>query len=165
MRVFIGISLETLALNRVMKLQEGLAKTGLRGNFTAKSNIHVTLEFLGEENGDRIEKIKEIIDKVDFSEFTLKITKLKSLKEMVILEVEKDPSLCALQGGLRNELRNNHIRVDDRPYYPHITLVREAKIDFIKDLSIESKVNKITLFSSDRINNRLVYTPIYEREI
>ena len=101
MRVFIGISLETLALNRVIKLQEGLAKTGLRGNFTAKSNIHVTLEFLGEENSERIEKIKEIIDKVDFSEFTLKITKLKSLKEMVILEVEKDPSLCALQENLR----------------------------------------------------------------
>lgn len=165
MRCFIGISLETLALSRVIKLQEGVRKNALRGNFTAKTNIHVTLEFLGEVNYEKIEKLRKIIDEVEFSEFKLKISKLTNLKDMVILEIEKSKELLNLQRSLHVKLKENNFKVEDREFYPHITLVRELKTPFNKDLDLESVVNSITLFESTRIDNKLVYKTVYKREI
>lgn len=163
MRTFIGISLSDVALTRCVKLQEGLAKSGVRGNFTAKSNIHVTLEFLGEQNEENIKKIIKIMENIDFNKFSIKITKLTDLKDMVILEVEKSEELIKLQASLHDRLKDEGFRLEDRAYYPHITLVREAKMKINKDILIESEIREVTLFESTRINNRLVYNPIYKR--
>ncbi len=163
MRTFIGISLSDVALTRCVKLQEGLVKSGVRGNFTAKSNIHVTLEFLGEQNEENIKKIIKIMENIEFNKFSIKITKLTDLKDMVILEVEKSEELIKLQIALHDRLKDEGFRIEDRPYYPHITLVREAKMKINKDILIESEIREVTLFSSTRINNRLVYNPIYKR--
>lgn len=163
MRAFIGISLEASAKGTVIKLQEGLAKSGLKGNFTAKSNIHLTLEFLGEVNPIDLGKIKEIFDNLDFHSFVIEIKKLTALKDMMILEIEKSNDLMDLQSSLRKKLKENGLRIDDRPYYPHITLIREASGKLEKNLSVKSRVDSVILFESKRELGKLVYEKVYEK--
>ena len=167
MRCFIGISLESTALSRVVKLQEGLAKNGYKGNFTGKTNIHITLSFLGEQNERDVNKIIEIMDGIDFKEFIVKINKMTNLKDMIILEISKDKELMELQKTLTNKLKENGFKVDEKEYYPHITLIRENNIKTNIDLDINSKVDRIILFESRRNNSNgksyLEYRRIFER--
>lgn len=142
-------------------------KSDLRGNFTPKNNFHITLHFLGEISEEKVEIISNLLEKVDVSKFIVKISKLTNLKNMVILEIEKNDILNNLQHDLGLLLKKEGFNIDDRNYYPHITLVREAKKEIEKELNIESEVDKITLFLStrDEKSKKMVYTPLYERVI
>ena len=167
MRCFIGISLEAGALSSVVKLQDSLAKNGYRGNFTAKSNIHITLSFLGEQNEAQVNKICKIMEKIDFSEFLIKISKITNLKDMVILEIDKTKELLSIQKKINDDLIEAGFDVDKKEYYPHITLVRRCLDRIDKEVSIESKINRIILFESKRVDingkSVLQYLKIYEK--
>ena len=83
---------------------------------------------------------------------------------MLIGEIEKEINLITLQKELVIKLKDNGFKIEDRSFYPHITLIRQVmglkplKIIDSK-LEIESMVNKITLFESTRINGKLTYIP------
>lgn len=170
MRLFIGIKLDEIALKKVLAIMDSLYQNGIRGNFTNKNNIHLTLSFLGEINENNVseiiniindEEIKEIINKIE----NLHITKMKPLKDMIVLELELTKSLEQLQKTLTKKLKNKGYRLEDRSYYPHITLVRQYTkssndmyiTNIVKDVDIFSTVTKVILFESKRIRKDLIY--------
>lgn len=163
MRTFLGIDLNSEALKKVNNLMMGLSKSGFKGNYTRKENIHLTLLFLGELNERQIDLVKSKMSEIDFSSFEIKINKLKKMKDMLILEVEKSQELLALQKEIESKIKELNIKVESREYYPHITLIREVNGIIEKDLKITSDVDNFYLFSSSRINGILTYTKIYER--
>ena len=163
MRTFLGIDLNSESLKKVNNLMLNLSKNGFRGNFTRKENIHLTLLFLGELDDDKINLVKNKMNEIDFSDFVIKINKVKKMKDMLILEVDKTDELMLLQKKIENKIKSLNIKVESREYYPHITLIREVNQGLNKELNINSNVNNFYLFSSSRINGSITYTKIYER--
>lgn len=161
MRLFIGIKFDEKTMVLIDRIQGMLYNEGMKGNFTNKNNIHLTLSFLGEVNNDKVDVLKKIIDSIDVSKInTIDITGIDVLKDMIILNVNKSVELDNIYNDLVNKLSNNNFNIDKRPYFPHVTLVREKNKDYKKELNIKSKFTKITLFESTRINGVLTYIPL-----
>ena len=161
MRLFIGIKFDEKTMVLIDRIQGMLYNEGVKGNFTNKNNIHLTLSFLGEVNNDKVDVLKKIIDSIDVSKInTIDITGIDVLKDMIILNVNKSVELDNIYNDLVNKLSSNNFNIDKRPYFPHVTLVREKNKDYKKELNIKSKFTKITLFESTRINGVLTYIPL-----
>lgn len=159
MRAFIGIKLND-CITDIASIIDEVRQLDKNANFTLLNNIHITIEFLGDINEEDILKIKNIFSKLDFNSFTVKMDSLKNLRDMIILGVEKNRYLNTLQGIINSELKKVGFNLQDRKYFPHVTICRKSNLNLLKPLDLKSKVNEIILFSSSRINNELVYTPI-----
>lgn len=155
MRLFIGIGLESIS-NKIEKIKNYLYENGVRGNYTLKSNNHLTLSFIGEET--RLEELTKIIVSLDdIKPKKLIITKVKPIRNMLVLELEQTDELLIYVKALREKLSERNFNYDKKPFVPHITLVREINKNVIMDSYQEVEVSKITLFESKRINGRLIY--------
>ncbi len=167
MRLFVGIKLDDSALNKVKNICNNLSKNGFRGNFTNYFNIHLTLLFLGEVDEAKKNEVICLLNKINFSNFNLKFNKITNLKDMIVLEVEKDDALMKLQKEIEESL-GKVVKIQARKYYPHITLIREwnkanFKNEFRYEVCFTSKVNCFYLFSSERINGKIIYRSLYEK--
>lgn len=164
MRAFIGFKLDDCQMT-ILKIISELKKQDIHGNYTLANNIHLTLVFLGDISANEVDKVKKILDSIDYNEFPLEITLMKKLKDIVVLEVNKNNSLMSYQKQLQNRLLAEGFKIDNRPYYPHITLVRKNNDLITRDMAMNSVAREAILFSSSRINNVLTYTPIYKRKL
>ena len=54
MRLFIAIPFEPPMLDALTQVQASLKAGGVRGGFTARQNLHMTLAFLGEVRDPRL---------------------------------------------------------------------------------------------------------------
>ena len=69
-RCFIALDLPREAINHIKEIQRLIKKRNLFiGKFTEPENLHLTLKFLGEIDEKMIEKIKEILSKINFKNF------------------------------------------------------------------------------------------------
>ena len=165
MRLFIGIKLDDIAIKKVNNYYKYFYSEKVKGNFTDLSNLHLTLSFLGEINSEKIDDIIKVIDSLQSNIKSFKIVKLTRLKDMLIGEVFKDSYLSCLHSELIEKLKQLGLKISDKDFYPHITLIRQ--VEGLRDLKIidsnieiTSNVNKITLFESTRINGILRYIPL-----
>ena len=91
MRLFIGIKLDTKAIKKIDSYMNYLYQTGVRGTYTKTNNIHLTLEFLGEVDKDKVNKLIDIINSIDISKLDyLEIDKTKMLKSIITLNARHD---------------------------------------------------------------------------
>lgn len=164
MRSFIGIKLNDCITN-IASIIDELRQVDKNANYTLLSNIHITIEFLGEINEEDILKIKKIFSNLNFNSFTLNVDSLKNLRDMIILGVETNQYLNLLHGLINSELKKAGFTLQDRKYYPHVTICRKSNLNLLKSLELKSDINEIILFSSSRINNELVYAPILIKQL
>lgn len=161
MRLFIGISLEK---SKIDKLCRKLYEMGFRGNFTIPCNYHITLAFIGDYNDPN--KILEIINRLNFSIQNIKSTKVDLIKDNVCLKCESN-LLNDYVKSLRDALKKENIKFDNKPFVPHITLIRKAfipKINIDIPFEIEFSNLHVSLFESTRIQSRLVYREINKEQ-
>lgn len=165
MRVFIGINLDDKTLKKINSYFNLFYSSGVRGNYTKLSNVHMTLAFIGEVNNDQIPLLKKIISDIDISNLTyLTMEKLTMLKDILIAKIQESNEITYVHNELIKKLKENNFNIDEK-FSPHLTLVRKAtNYDMFLDrkLDLVSNVNKITLFESRRINNDLVYIDLGE---
>lgn len=164
MRTFIGIRLDD-CISEIKAIIDDLKREDNDARFTILSNIHITLEFLGEITLDQVEQIKDIFNSFEFSSFNLEVDKITNLRDMIILGVKGNKDLKYIQNKLRNKLRESGFNVDSRKYYPHVTIARKSKNKITKDINLKSTIKELILFSSERINQDLVYMPILTKKL
>lgn len=164
MRCFIGLNFNSNALNKINNLSISLKKSGIKGNYTSKENIHLTLLFLGEVSLEKAEKIKESLERLEFSSFDITVNEITKLKDIIILKIEKSDELISLQKEVVKKVKSILPNIkEENDFYPHITLVRENKDNIYKKISVIDKVSNIILFSSERINGKLQYIEKYKK--
>jgi 2'-5' RNA ligase len=98
--------------------------------------LHLTLVFLGAVPVDRIHEVCAAARMQRPPTFTLRFVKggYWPRKRLVWTAPEETPvPLEALASGLAAELTRTGFRVDGRAYFPHVTLVRDARC---RDLSV-----------------------------
>jgi len=147
MRLFIAIQLNDEMKNALVRIQNAMKRQGVRGNFTRRENLHLTLAFIGEYSDT--DEVLEIMDQVQFEPFDLRLDGVAKM--------------------LRHGLADAGISFDHKKFSPHITLVRKAhSLDGrIPAGVLEGAgeagmlVDHISLMRSDRGKNGMVYTEIF----
>lgn len=85
MRIFISIEIPKEIKEEIVKIQDSLKKQNLfKGKFTKKENLHLTLKFLGEVETNKIENIKNKLEKISFKQFYTQIDHIGLFSEKFI---------------------------------------------------------------------------------
>lgn len=151
-------------LDSLVEIQDDLVRSGVRGNFTPRENLHMTLAFVGEY--DYPEQIEEVMRNVPLRSFSVKLSGYQPFKDMFFANLEENENLRDYVKRLRKALLDEEIPFDRKKFLPHVTLVRRAECTKDKALLPEflesepMRVNGISLMKSERSKHGMVYTEI-----
>jgi 2'-5' RNA ligase len=177
-RIFIAIKVEAgeTLLSMISSLKSGLIKDTIR--WTAIDNIHITLVFLGDTEDNVTEEIRLMLKEkcTGAGKFKLHLNGcgiFRSMNDPRIIWTGVGPSddLTALNETIQDGLKQTGIKLEDRPYNPHLTLGRIKRISDIKKLKTlveqfrESEiqvvpVNEVILYESLLLQSGPVYKPL-----
>lgn len=171
MRVFIAIELKDECKKYISSIMREVRDSfDKHGTFVPLDNFHITLEFLSERDEDEIAIIKRVMDDLNGRIFTITLkgeigsfkTKERN-KRTYFIEMEESRELNEIHRELHQRLEEAGFTLEKRKYHPHVTIVRNGFLS--KSLptfpSFTEKVDSICLMKSERINGRMVYTPMY----
>ncbi len=99
------------------------------GRRVARDNLHLTLAFLGGVDRALIPGLIEGAGGIRVRTFSLSLERLGWFKRarVIWLAPKSVPEpLLRLVAGVNGVIRRSRLRVDERPYDPHLTLVRKA---------------------------------------
>ncbi|CAH1081073.1 RNA 2',3'-cyclic phosphodiesterase [Candidatus Nitrotoga sp. 1052] len=100
------------------------------GRAMRPATLHVTLMFLGEVAENRLEALQLAAREVDFQRFYLELLEAHywGHNHIVYAAPEVVPSQhTSLVNELQSKLLNHRFQFEQRPYKPHVTLLRNAK--------------------------------------
>ncbi|MGF7399737.1 RNA 2',3'-cyclic phosphodiesterase [Thermoanaerobacterium thermosaccharolyticum] len=177
MRAFLAVKLSESVINDIKNLQDELKKYTIKGRWTNKDNLHITLKFFGEINVEEVNKIREITNNISlsFKSFGIRLNKIgcfegKDNIRVLWVNVVDDKNLMALHDALETELSKAGYRKDDKKFKTHITIARDITlIKSIEEINSIYKLNSdyfmisnIYLMESKLENNKRVYVPIFD---
>jgi|SRR5690625_2426673 len=177
MRVFLAINFEESVKQQFTEVINLLRLQVTEGRFVAKDNLHLTLEFLGDVENDRLKIITDIMDSVDAERFVLSLTEMSHFKtrrgKICWLGMEKNQNLLDLQHHLHLKLAKHHFELEDRDYLPHITVGRKVKLEKnanLKEMNqqvggINIPVSTFELMESKVVDGQLTYSTIHSKRL
>ncbi len=164
MRLFIAICFDENMLDSLTEIQDDLLRSGVKGHYTPRENLHMTLAFIGDY--DDPEQIVEVMQKVPLRTFSIKLGGFGPFRDMFFAELEANENLRDYVKRLRAALLEEGIPFDRKKFLPHVTLIRKADCTRGKELLPEfqesepMRVNGISLMKSERGRHGMVYTEI-----
>jgi RNA 2',3'-cyclic 3'-phosphodiesterase len=93
------------------------------------SKLHLTLLFLGSVRAGFVADLRHMAGRIDVSPDTLVLDRIEYWRrnQLVCLSAARcPPALSVLVGELAQGSRSLNLPVEERPYVPHITLLRRA---------------------------------------
>ena len=162
MRLFIAIPLSDAMKDALTAVQDEIYDKGVRGNFTPRENMHLTLAFIG-EYPDK-EPVMDALSTVSFSTFSLSLSGMGCFRDLWWAGMEESAPLHAVVRRIRHALAENNIPFDRKRFSPHITLIRKATgtMPGIQIEKVSMPVERILLMRSDRGKHGMIYTEVGE---
>ncbi|HEU4853730.1 MAG TPA: RNA 2',3'-cyclic phosphodiesterase [Nitrosospira sp.] len=138
------------------------------GRKTKAENIHLTLVFVGEVDASQVDALCQAADEIEghgVKAFDLVIERICvwKRKNIVYAEIGEIPQpLIDLVEALQSRLSLAGFSLEERPYKPHITLMRNASCKTLPDLAepMVWRAREWVLVKSHRTSDGSVYTPI-----
>jgi len=173
MRLFVALPLDETMRDALCRAMEDLRAAGVRGRFSHRENLHLTLAFLGET--PRLAQACRAVAGVEAPAFDLRLETfgLFRRQEGSILWAGLTPSapLLALQRQVAGRLADAGFVLENRPFSPHLTLARQAQLPggrlpgAVQLPRLSARADRVVLFESTRQNGRLVYLPRQTRTL
>ena len=162
MRLFIAIRLSDAMKDALTAAQDEMYAHGVRGNFTTRENMHLTLAFIG-EYPDK-EQVMDALSSVSFSSFSIALKGMGCFRDLWWAGMEESAPLTAVVRRIRRALAENEIPFDKNRFSPHITLIRKATgtMPGIQIDTVSMPVKSILLMRSDRGKRGMIYTAVGE---
>jgi 2'-5' RNA ligase len=143
LRTFIGVDLGKPIRDRIVALQETLARTGVQVKWVEPENLHVTMLFLGEVEDRAVAEVCRIVQSctANHPAFPMSVETVGCFPNarrprVVWVGVgEGAQPLCTLHDELEIPLQDLGYRREERRYTPHITLGRVKSDRPAADLS------------------------------
>ena len=179
MRAFIGVEIQAEFKEKIKQLQEKIAESGADIKFVEPENLHFCLKFLGEVEESKINKIKEVLEKVcaQFEPFEVEISGLgcfpsRNYINAFWLGIKNPQAIIALAELIDSSLAELGFEKEKRPFTPHLTLgrVKTGKnklelVDMIRQLEKveigKMQVKEVKLFESVLKLKGPVYNEIF----
>jgi 2'-5' RNA ligase len=177
-RIFIALKIEPgeNLLKLISSYQARLNKDQIK--WTDAANIHITIAFLGDTEEKTIKEIVSMLEEKckGFGKFELILKGsgiFRNINDPRIIWTGIEPSekLVQLNNLIMNGLKGSGIKMEDRPYKPHLTIGRIKHIDkneSLKALVTEFQdyeiqlvpVNEVILYQSILLTAGPVYKPL-----
>jgi 2'-5' RNA ligase len=126
----------------IKRIQESLPE--FIGNKTKLPNLHLTLKFLGEIPFEKVEKIKEILKKINFNKFEAEIKEIGFFDKLKSGIIWLSLTNCEkIQKEIDEVLALNGLCEKEKRFMSHLTIARTKKIKD-KKLFLEN-LNKVNL--------------------
>ena len=164
MRLFIAMEQSDPMKDALEQMQDEMRRRNVRGNYTPRGNLHLTLAFIGEYADP--DAVLDAMEAVPFSPFPLRLEGFGHFGDLWWTGLSGSDALTAYVRRLRRGLAEAAIPFDRKKFTPHITLVRRAVWDgrlglpatFVPDASME--VRRVSLMRSDRGRSGMIYTEL-----
>jgi 2'-5' RNA ligase len=126
MRLFIGFSLPSQAVEALLRVQQQFAPSASELRWSEPEGWHVTLQFLGQVNEERAACVPEQLRTVKAARVPVRIEGLGFFERAGVFwaGITLTPELLALQQFVTGSMRNCGFVPEARAYNPHITLAR-----------------------------------------
>jgi RNA 2',3'-cyclic 3'-phosphodiesterase len=177
-RIFIALKVEAGAALKTMisSFKSGLNKDAIK--WTSLDNIHITLTFLGDTEEKKIKEVSSMLMEkcggTGVFELTLKGSGVfRSLSDPRIIWTGIEPSekLNFLNSSIMEGLKELNIKMEDRPFNPHLTIGRikhldeketlKSLIEQFKDQQLQMvPVSEVILYESVLLQSGPVYKPL-----
>ena len=162
-RLFIAVQLSEEVRGEICRVQENLLRMGIRGNYTPRENLHLTLAFIGEYNDP--ERVLEIMNGINFEPLELRLDGMGCFGDLWWAGLETSTELQGYVRQLRHALAEAGIPFDRKRFSPHITVLRRASIELsrLPEISVEGigmVADHASLMRSDRGKRGMIYTEI-----
>ncbi len=131
MRLFFGLWPEDEQRERLYTLAQSLPLENAR--LLAMTNTHITLAFLGNVDDEIYPRLAEGASLIQMEAFSLRLDSLGWWQKPKIAWVGPSTypdELPALALALHTLARDCGLRMEERPYRPHLTLARKVKSDY-----------------------------------
>lgn len=141
------------------------------GRVVAKDNIHLTLAFLGSLSLERTDELRAIGSSLRTGRFDLDLTRAGCWKRSQIgwIAPEQVPAtLDLLVLRLHDLVSRSGIPVDDKPFRPHVSLLRKAKCSAkaaSPGIRLAWSVDSFALIGSRTLHTGPVYSTIEEWQL
>ena len=169
MRLFIAIQLNDEMKDVLHDMQSYMRSREVRGNYTKRENLHMTLAFIGDFDDPDI--VLDAIERANLRPFDIALSGTGSFRSLWWAGMEGGMALRSFARRLRRELDNAGIPYDRKKFSPHITLIRKPEccgtdteqeiltaLNNTKD--IRMTVDHASLMRSDRGEHGMIYTEI-----
>lgn len=140
LRIFIGIDLPQSIAMRVASRMTHMRTDCPFQKWTHPDDLHVTLQFLGNTPLNRLDHVQESMKRTaaDTATFQLTLTKLGIFGSpdapriiwLGLSELANAGSLSRLHTALVSELSAVGVKLDARPFRPHLTLARSNGVHY-----------------------------------
>ena len=167
MRLFIAVTFDDSVLDGLEELTAACRRLG-RGSWSRRDNLHLTLEFLGELPDTAA--AEAAMDALTAPAFRLTLSHLGFFRrpegDVLWMGAEPCPALTDMQRRLHGLLLNQGLRLERRPFRPHLTLGRRVRLEQLPPCpTLVQPVTGISLMESSRPGGVLTYTERYWRRL
>ena len=160
MRLFIAIEMSDAIKDELIRIQNRMYDSGVRGRYTTEDKFHLTLAFIGEFPA--ADPILDALSEVFFTPFDITLEGLGCFGDIWWAGIRDSAPLAALVRRLRRTLAVKDIPFDRKGFSPHITLIRQAAgtIPGLYPEAVSMTVSRISLMRSDRGRSGMIYTEL-----
>ncbi|MBR4760876.1 MAG: RNA 2',3'-cyclic phosphodiesterase [Lachnospiraceae bacterium] len=163
MRLFIALQFEENILDTLTDFQNNLKSSGVRGNYTKRENLHLTLAFIGDYGNP--DEVLDAMAQVEFEPMEISLNGVGSFGDLFWVGLTENPQLVAYVKRLRRELADQGIPFDKKRFSPHITLIRKyfckgGKIQVSDPPKGNMTATRVSLMQSEFGKNGMIYTEI-----
>ena len=164
MRLFIAIQFDEEILDTLTDFQNELKRQGVKGNYTSRENLHITLAFIGDYGNP--EDVLDAMEQLNFRPLDISLDGVGTFGDIFWAGLADNPQLAAVVKRLRRELSDYGIPFDKKRFSPHVTLIRKYSCVSGKEIPVSDPpqgrmtVNRISLMRSERGRNGMIYTEI-----
>ncbi len=168
MRLFIALPLSGGARRALLDVQQDMRNQGVRANFSRAENLHLTLAFLGELEGEAVRAAQEAVLSLKGEAFSLTLDRTGSFGGLYWASLRESKPLEALAAQVRRALDQRGLNYDRKPFRAHVTLARQVRAAGpfrIVLPPVETAAERVVLMQSSRVDGKLTYTPLAERRL
>jgi 2'-5' RNA ligase len=179
MRAFLALTLPKKERTRINRSARPLREREVPVRWTDLENYHVTLKFLGDIRGTRVETVKQVMREVAESTapFHARIGAFGAFPtirrpEVLWVGIEASPELRCLKQDLEWGLAGHDFPRETRAFHPHITLGRASSDsgagafrgldDLVADLEHDGEfvVRSVDLLQTHRTEDGVRYSSV-----
>lgn len=162
-RTFICLDFPEEVVKEVARVQQLVAKKKFVGKLTELENLHLTLKFIGEVDSGRVERLKELLKKIEFSEFDAHLDCLGVFsrfgKPSIVWIKVGGFGVFSLQEKIDSLLEKEEKIKKEERFMSHLTIARikyvsdkKDFVDYVRKISVRNipfKVSSFELRSSE----------------
>lgn len=160
-RLFFAVAVSSVVRDLVSEIQKELGEKNKNVRWVKGELLHITLHFLGNTPSDKIGDLCLALKEAakDISSFKITTDRVNALPNINNARVlylgvkENDGQLTALHSSLVKALASRNFLIDNKPWFPHITIGRlriPQKVDVsVRNISgLECDIANIALVES-----------------